>query len=235
MEGILYVLRTGCQWKALPRHFGRPSTVHRWFQTWARAGVFAKFWQVGLQRYDDLAGIDWSWQSMDGATTKAPLGGKKTGRNPTDRGKLGAKRSLLTDARGVPIGLAIDGANRHDCKLVEATLQSIPVARPAPDAGPQNICLDKGYDYAFVRVLVRNENYVDHIRARGEDVPDPRPEGHKPRRWVVERSHSWMNRFRRILVRWEIKDDNYLAMLHFACGIIAHNAAETFRRPRVAR
>jgi len=79
MEGILYVLRTGCQWKALPRHFGRPSTVHRWFQTWARAGVFAKFWQVGLQRYDDLAGIDWSWQSMDGATTKAPLGGKKNG------------------------------------------------------------------------------------------------------------------------------------------------------------
>src|SRR5262249_24215049 len=130
---------------------------------------------------------------------------------------------------------AIDGANRHDCKLVEATLQSIPIPRPAPEQGPQNLlCLDKGYDYDFVRDLVRKANYIDHVRERGEDIPDPRPEGHKPRRWVVERSHSWTNRSRRLLVRWERKGDNYLAMLHLACGIIAFNAAETFRRPSAA-
>jgi putative transposase len=169
-----------------------------------------------------------------GRRPKRRSGGKKTGPNPTDRGKLGVKRSVLTDARGVAIGVAIDGANRHDCKLVEATLQSIPIPRPPPDAGPQNICLDKGYDYPFVRELVRKENYIDHVRARGEDVPDPRPEGHKPRRWVVERLHSWTNRFRRLLVRWERKGANYLAMLHFACGIIAHNAAQTFQRSEAA-
>jgi putative transposase len=157
------------------------------------------------------------------------LGGKKTGPNPTDRGKLGVKRSVLTDARGVPIGVAIEGANRHDCKLVEATLQSIAIPRPPPEAGPQNICLDKGYDYDFVRDLVVQAHDIPHVRARGEDVPDARTEGYKPRRWVVERSHSWMNRFRRILVRWERKAANYLAMLLLACGIIAHNAAVTFR------
>ena len=107
-EGILYVLRTGCQWHALPRFYGPPSTVHDTFQRWARAGVCRKFWQVGLRRYDELVGIDWSWQSMDGAMTKAPLGGGKTGRNPTERGKLGVKRSMLTDARGVALGVAID-------------------------------------------------------------------------------------------------------------------------------
>ena len=77
MGGILYVLETGCQWKKLPPDFGAPSTVHDWFQRWTEAGVFQRMWEEGLARYDKLAGIQWSWQSMDGATTKAPLGGEK--------------------------------------------------------------------------------------------------------------------------------------------------------------
>ena len=96
--------------------------------------MFVTLWAEGLQEYDALKGLDWRWTAMDGAMTKAPLGGERTGKNPTDRGKLGAKRSVLTEANGVPVGLAVEGANRHDKKLVEATLESIPVERPEPTA-----------------------------------------------------------------------------------------------------
>ena len=108
------------------------SSAHRRFQEWTAAGVFVNLWTTGLQAYDELVGLDWEWLAMDGAMTKAPLEGERTGRNPTDRGKLGNKRSLLTEAKGVPVGLVVEGANRHDKKLVGTTLESIPVERPEP-------------------------------------------------------------------------------------------------------
>jgi transposase len=77
MTAVFYVLRTGCQWKALPRSLGAPSTVHDHYQEWRQAGVFERMWQAGLQEYDELKGLDWEWQAMDGAMTKAPLGGKR--------------------------------------------------------------------------------------------------------------------------------------------------------------
>jgi putative transposase len=76
MTAILYVLRTGCQWKALPRSLGAASTVHDRFQQWREAKVFERLWQAGLLAYDELKGLEWEWQAMDGAMTKAPLGGK---------------------------------------------------------------------------------------------------------------------------------------------------------------
>ena len=76
-SGILYLLRTGCQWKALPPQFGSPSTVHRYFQEWTRQGIWRRFWRKCLRKYDRLQGIAWRWQSLDGATTKSPLGGEK--------------------------------------------------------------------------------------------------------------------------------------------------------------
>ncbi len=156
--------------------------------------------------------------------------GGKTGPNPTDRAKKGVKRSLLTEARGVPIGLAIDGANRHDSKLVKATLKSIPVKRPKTSKrNPQGMCLDKGYDYDTVRDLVKEFGYTAHIKARGEEAQAiKRQAGFKARRWVVERTHSWMNRFRRILTRWEKKPKNYLALIHFVCAIITYRCTGLF-------
>jgi transposase len=77
LDGILYVLRTGCQWKAAPREFGSPSALHNYFQEWTEKGVFFRLWKEALREYDDLKGIDWGWQSLDGAMTKAPLGGEK--------------------------------------------------------------------------------------------------------------------------------------------------------------
>lgn len=110
-------------------------------------------------------------------------------------------------------------------KLVEATIESIPIDRPSPRREPQNMCMDKGYDYDEVRGLVREFGYTAHIRARGEEALRlKRNARFKARRWVVERTHSWMNRFRRILIRWEKKAENYLGFLHLVCGLIAYRA-----------
>jgi putative transposase len=225
MNAILFVLRTGCQWNALNgTGLCSSSSAHRRFVEWTEAGVFLEFWRQGLFAYDDLAGIDWDWLAMDGAMSKAPLGGELTGPNPTDRAKGGTKRSLLTDAAGIPIGLAVEGANRNDFKMARETIVSIPVPRPTPtESKPQGLCLDKGYDYEEVRELAREFEFTAHIRARGEEAKDIKKKaGFKARRWVVERTHSWMNRFRRILVRWEKRADTYIAMLHFACGLITY-------------
>ena len=146
------------------------------------------------------------------------------GKNPTDRGKIGAKRSLLTEGGGVPIGLAVEGANRNDFKMVRETIESIPVKRPAPTpATPQGMCLDKGYDYDEVRDLLAEFGFTAHIRARGEEVKALQQDARfRARRWVVERTHSWMNRFRRVLIRWDKNVCNYLGFLHLACAYITY-------------
>jgi transposase len=164
---------------------------------------------------------------MDGAMTKAPLGGEETGKNPTDRAKIGTKRSLLTDGQGVPLGLAVSGANVHDKHLVRETIESIPVERPTPTTkAPHNMCQDKGYDYPDVRELVEEYGYTAHIPKRGTDASKrQKTPGYRSRRWVVERTHSWLNRFRRLLIRWEKKVANFKAFLHFACAWVTYRAA----------
>jgi putative transposase len=153
--------------------------------------------------------------------------GEKTGPNPTDRGKQGTKRSLLVDGRGVPLGVAVAGANKVDFQLLQETLDSIPESCPlVPEDSEQGLWLDKGYDFDTVHGQVRENGYVPHIipraaeRAMLEKIP-----GYRARRWPVERTHSWMNRCRRILVRWEKKVENYRAMLHLCCAFIAFKQA----------
>jgi len=115
-------------------------------------------------------------------------------------------------------------------KLVRPTIESIIVDRPEPsEEHPQGMCLDKGYDYEEVRAILSEFGFTAHIRPRGEEAQAiKRQAGFKARRWMVERAYSWMNRFRRLLVRWEKKPENYLAFLHFACGLIAFRAAGLF-------
>ena len=106
-DAIFFVLRTGCRWGASDATgICSHSSTHRRFQEWTAAGVFVNLWVQGLQEYDELVGLDWEWLARDGAMPKAPLGGERTGRNPTDYGKLGTKRSLLVEANGAPVGLA---------------------------------------------------------------------------------------------------------------------------------
>ena len=136
----------------------------------------------------------------------------------------------MTEGNGIPLAVAVDGANRHDMKLVEATLKAMVIERPEPAEGEtQNMSMDKGYDYPGVRELVAAWGYTAHICARGEEAAAKRQiPGYRARRWVVERTHSWLNRFRRLLIRWEKKVENYLAMLHFACAWITFKAAGLF-------
>jgi transposase len=194
------------------------------------AGVFLKLWQAGVEQFDDLKGIDWRWLSMDGAMTKAPLGGEKTRAQSHRPDQRGGKRSLLTEGHGVPVGLVVAGANRPDMKLVKDTVESVVVQRPRPTKKrPQGMCLDKGYDYAEVRETLKEFGFTAHIRARGEEARAlKRQVGGRARRWVVERAHSWMNRFRRVLIRWDKRVENYLAFLHFACALIAFRASGLF-------
>ena len=127
----------------------------------------------------------------------------------------------------MPLGLVVAGANRNDFKLTRATLESIPIARPEPTPEePQGLCLDKGYDFDEVRDLADELGYTAHIRARGAEAQATKREaGYRARRWVVERTHSWINRFRRILIRWEKKPENYLALLHLVCAFLTYRAA----------
>jgi transposase len=115
-------------------------------------------------------------------------------------------------------------------KLVAPTLYSMVVERPEPTAEqPQGLCLDKGSDYDEVRATLAVFGFTAHLRTRGEEAQVlKRQAGVRARRWVVERTHSWMNRFRRILIRWDKKADNYLGFLHFACALIAFRAAGLF-------
>ena len=115
-------------------------------------------------------------------------------------------------------------------QLVRSTLDSLVVERPEPTvAQPQGMCLDQGDDDDEVRDLLAAFGFTAHIRARGEEAKALKQEaGFRARRWVVERTHSWMNRFRRILVRWDKKPEHYLAFLHFACALIAFRAAGLF-------
>ena len=137
---------------------------------------------------------------------------------------------MLVEASGVPVAVVVAGANRNDHLLLAPTLDAVVVSRPAPTAErPQGLCLDKGYDYASTREAAAARGLTLHLRTRGEERQAKREHpGAKARRWVVERTHSWLNRFRRLLVRWEKKASNYEAMLHLACATIVAGRAGLF-------
>jgi putative transposase len=150
----------------------------------------------------------------------APFGHAATGANPTDRGKRGTKRSLLTDGARIPLALVVDGATHHDVKLLSATLNGLVISRSEPtQKQPQHLYLDAAYDSTPVHQELLTRHYQPHVRRRGEEKREKEIiPGYRARGWVVERSHSWINRSRRLLVRWEKKVENYLTFLHLACA-----------------
>jgi putative transposase len=232
LGAMLYVLRTGLQWNALPREIGASTTVYDRFRAWEREGFFARLWAAGLAEYDELVGIDWEWLSLDGVMTKAPFGGAATGANPTDRGKRGTKRSTLCEGHGLPIAIVVAGANVPDMKLAAPTLDALVVARPAPTtAQPQHLCLDAGYDYDLPRYAAEQRRFIAHIRPRGEDRANARSTDplKRPRRWAVERLHSWLNRSRRLLVRWEKLERTYVAFVQLACGLLCFQQCDRIK------
>ena len=133
---------------------------------------------------------------------------------------MGTKQSVLTDAKGIPLSVVLDGANRHDIKLLEKTLDHMVVFRPeVTEQKPQNLCLDAGYTGADK--LISDRKYILHIRPRNKEKEEKiKNPDFKTRRWIIEVTHSFLNRFRKLLVRFEKKENNYLALIQFACAII---------------
>jgi transposase len=190
------VLRTGIQWKALPKEYGVASSIHQYFSEWAEAGFFQRMWQEGLIACDELKGLGWEWQSADGRMVKAPLArearGKRRRETRRTREKRGTKRSMAAESHGLPVSEVLDRAN---------------------------LCLDAGYTGS--QKTAEDLWYKARIRGRGEerDEKENKPD-YVARRWVVETCHSWLNRFRKLFVRYEKKSRNYLALAEFVCAVI---------------
>ena len=143
------------------------------------------------------------------------------GKNPTDRGNKGTKKSVVVDGQGGPLGVVISGANVLERQTLRATIEAMVVERPEPtDEVPQNLCLDGGYDNPTGRAAATEANYIPHIHKASEEMkPGARKPGHKPRRWVVERTLAWLSKCRGILVRYDKKDGNYLGLIQLACAL----------------
>ena len=129
---------------------------------------------------------------------------------------------MIVDAQGGPLGVVVAGANVHDTKLLEQTIDAIVVERPEPtDEQPQHLCLDKGYDNPTGHAAATAAEYTPHIRRIGEEKLDEKKrKRHPARRWVVERTLSWLNRWRAILVRYAKKSSNYLGVIQLACALL---------------
>jgi putative transposase len=144
------------------------------------------------------------------------------GKNPTDRGKNGSKKSLIVEADGGPLGVVVAPANRHDAKLLRATIEAIVVERPEPHSwNMQHLCLDKGYDNPSGWEATQQAGYVPHIRRIGQEKLNAhKRKRHPARRWVVERTLAWLSKCRAILVRYAKKSCNYLGLVQLACLLL---------------
>ncbi len=221
-EGILVRLVTGCSWQTAERLLGcavSDTTLRARRDEWIAAGIFEDLVDEALGAFDRIVGLDLTEVAVDGSAHKAPSGGPGTGPNPTDRGKSGWKWSLLTDAAGIPVGWAADGANRHDQVLFEPTLA-------AADRGLlcdiETLHLDRGYDSAPVRAAAAEAGIDDIICARR------RPRGtatHKTTtplglRWPVERTNSWLSNFGQLRRNTDRYPHHRLAQLALAIVLL---------------
>ena len=198
------------------------------FSNGLRAEFFGNFGRQGFLNMKSSTASNGTGRVLMVPSPKLLWVGKKTGKNPTDRAKSGTKRSLLTDGDGIPLAIVTAPANRHDAKLFTQTLDNIILQKPDAETA-SHLCADKAYDSAELRRAAEERNYKPHILSRGDEKKDKkRDPKKKSRRWVVERTHSWLNKFRRVFIRWEKKSINYEAILHFVSAIITFRAGGLF-------
>jgi len=204
-------------------------TIRRRLREWAEAGLAEMLHTLALTQYDRMIGIDLDDIAVDGCITKAPGGGETAGRSPVDRGKQGLKRSLVTDAAGVPLHLVAAGANRHDGPLLGPTLAGA-AALGYLSAG-STVHLDRGYDSGVTRTLLAGHGLTGVIAQK--EFPAPLQVG---KRWVVERTHAWMNgygKLRRCTERNGRVVDFYLflAAAFVVTRCLIHRARSRYRWP----
>lgn len=215
VQALYYLVRTGMQWQALPRCFGPASTVHAAFQRLSDLGFFDNFWLDGLDEYDRSVGLDLDKKVADCVHIKSPMGIDLVGPSPVDRRKQGTKRSIITDGNGILLGCIVAPGNRNDAKLLRATLESLPVQFQSQ--GNHQLWLDAIYHTNEARTIC----FMHTIRPQiSPNPPRKKVEPVRPIqngvRWVVERTHSWINRSRRLFVRYDKYAENYLSFVKFA-------------------
>lgn len=221
LNGIYYLLKTGCQWRSLPNCFGAASTIHDHFQRLVKQDFFYKIWQRELEYYDREVGLKLQTQVSDCTLVRASLGGSKTGLNPFDKHKSATKRSIIVDGNGIPLSIQLEQAQRHDSQILEKTIRSIDHNLRKPPFS--TLHLDSAYDSKHLRILLSSLGYFPKIATNRRRSKKSMPRERDSVRWIVERTHSWMNKFRKISIRWEKHAANYCSMLHFACQIIIFN------------
>ena len=205
-------------------------TIRRRLAEWAAAGLAARVHALALQAYDRMVGLDLEDLAVDGCGTKAPAGGEVAGRSPVDRGKQGLKRSVVTDGNGIPLHVVAAGANRHDSPLLRPTLAGLDrLDRDTPES--VLVHLDRGYDSGPTRALLDALGLDGALARKG--VPAPVQAGS---RWVVERTHQWMNgygKLRRCTEKRRAAVDFYLFLAAALVVVrqLIHRARSRYRWP----
>jgi hypothetical protein len=185
-EHVIAALVHGSGYERIASAGCSDATIRRRLKEWAAVGVSEQVHALALRAYDRMIGLELDDLAVDGCITKAPGGGEVAGRSPVDRGKQGLKRSIVTEATGVPLHLVSAGANRHDAPLLGPTLAGLEKLDELPE--DVTVHLDRGYDGAPARALLDALGFVGAIARKG--IPAPVQAG---ARWVVERTHQWMN------------------------------------------
>jgi transposase len=232
-DKLIQVLVFGCGYRPIADASCSATTLRRRRDEWIALGIAERLRLAVLGAYDRLFGLDLEHLAVDGCITKAPCGGQVAGPSPVDRRKQGLKRSLVTDAGGIPLGVVVAAANRRDDGLLAATLDTLAVVAGLP-AHPV-VHLDAGYDYRTCRQVLACRGMSGEIATRGQ--PAPIQVG---RRWVIERTHAWGNQYgklrwsterRRIVVEFWLA----LAAAAIVCGRLVRRAWTSYRwdgRPR---
>jgi transposase len=199
---------------------GSGSTCWRRLRDWQGAGVWRELHRVLLDRLGEADQIDWERASLDSASVVAKRGDERTGPNPTDKGKPGSKRHIVVDREGIPLSVTHSAANVHDSKVLEEAVDAIsPIRKPRrgrPRKRPNKLHADKAYDFPRCREALRKRGITPRIARRGIDSSEKLGRY----RWAVERTLSWVNRFRRLKVRYERRDDIHQAFLDLGCALI---------------
>ncbi|MFF3604141.1 IS5 family transposase [Streptomyces sp. NPDC002463] len=204
-------------------------TIRRRVNYWAQMGIAEKIHALALQAYDRMIGLQLDELSVDGCITKAPGGGESTDRSPVDRGKQGLRRSVATEATGVPLGIVSAGANRHDSPLLVPTLKvAEEQVRELPDRG--NVNLDRGYDSDKTRAALGELGFTGEIARKG--IPAPIQAG---KRWVVKRSRARMNGFGKLRRRTEKRSRVVDFYLYLSAAIVTLRMLIRRATPRYRR